>query len=47
MPSRQPLSAFGRARLEALAEASLPVTLTQLARWMSEHGEKGEQEALL
>jgi hypothetical protein len=46
LPCRRPLSAFDRARLESLAEASLPETLTQLARSMSEHDEIEEQEAL-
>ncbi len=47
LPCRRPLSAFDRTRLGALADRPLPRALAELARWMTEHGEKGEQEALL
>lgn len=47
LPRRRPLTAHDRARLGALMSADLPPDLADLARWMDEHGEKGEQEALI
>jgi hypothetical protein len=47
LPRRRPLTDFDRARLEALLSADLPAELADLARWMGEHGEKGEQEGLI
>jgi len=46
-PVRRPLSAHDRRTLAALECEALPTTLSQLAQWMGEHGEKGEQEAFL
>jgi hypothetical protein len=45
--SRQPLTAIDRRLLECLKQRALPGSLAGLARWMFEHGEKGEQEGYL
>lgn len=47
LPARRPLTEFDRARLAALLGADLPHELAELARWIADHGEKGEQEALI
>jgi hypothetical protein len=47
LPHRQPLTAHDRTRLTVLMDKALPSTLAELAQWMLEHGEKGEQEGFL
>jgi len=46
MPQRQALSAWDDEVLARLAEVGLPPALAELAQWMREHREKGEQEAI-
>ncbi|MGA7749339.1 MAG: hypothetical protein WCA63_04260 [Gallionella sp.] len=46
--ARKPLTELDRFQLAALSqEAMLPIQLIELAEWMLEHGEKGEQEGYL
>lgn len=46
--AHKPLSEYDRQHLAALiAKAALPPYLSELAMWMLEHGEKGEQEGYL
>lgn len=45
--SRQPLSDSDHELLRRLMQSDLPPTLAGLANWMSENGEKGEQEGYL
>lgn len=47
LPVRRALTARDRERLATLIDAGLPPVLAGLARWMLEHDEKGEQEAML
>ena len=47
LPVRRPLTGRDRERLHALLDIELPAALEGLARWMLEHSEKGEQEAML
>ncbi|MBI3903389.1 MAG: hypothetical protein HY306_10720 [Nitrosomonadales bacterium] len=48
LAARKPLTEQDRQRLAGLlAEPRLPSSLAELARWMQEHGEKGEQEGYL
>jgi hypothetical protein len=47
LPVRRPLTGRDRERLHALLDSGLPPVLDSLACWMLEHGEKGEQEAML
>ena len=47
LPRRLPLTDDDRQRIDALFTAQLPESLRRLLRWMLDHGEKGEQEALL
>ncbi len=44
---RLPLTPSDREMLRRLAQQRLPAALAQLAGWMIEHGEKGEQEGYL
>ena len=46
--ARKPLTEVDRLQLAAVRQGTdLPATLTELAEWMLEHGEKGEQEGYL
>jgi len=48
LPARKTLSDVDRQRLAAIqTENALPPELHELANWMQEHGEKGEQEGYL
>ena len=47
LPSRKVVTGRDRAQIEALLTLSLPAALRDLAQWIREHGEKGEQEAYL
>lgn len=48
LPARKPLSDADRKQIAALQAASpLPNMLAELAEWMLQHGEKGEQEGYL
>ena len=47
LDSRLPLSSHDKVLLELLAKRSLPSVLRDLANWMIEHCEKGEQEGYL
>lgn len=48
LPARKPLTTADCKQLAALqATPSLPAVLAELAEWMLEHGEKGEQEGYL
>ncbi|HEU0187293.1 MAG TPA: hypothetical protein VFR06_05310 [Gallionellaceae bacterium] len=48
LPARKPISDTDRQLIERLLnEQELPASLAQLAHWMLEHGEKGEQEGYL
>lgn len=48
LPARKPLSETDRQQLAALqADKALPPMLAELAVWMMQHGEKGEQEGYL
>jgi len=47
LPIRRPLTERDRKLVEMLLAAALPPQLHELALWMREHGEKGEQEAYL
>lgn len=47
LDARLPLSSHDRVVLQQLLTRDLPATLRELAAWMSEHGEKGEQEGYL
>lgn len=44
---RKPLNDTDRCQLAAWQKTTLPGTLAELAAWMTEHGEKGEQEGYL
>lgn len=47
LPVRRPLGARDADKARGLLDNGLPPVLDSLARWMLEHGEKGEQEAML
>ncbi len=47
LPRRLPVSEADKRQIDTLLATPLPETLHQLLRWIIEHGEKGEQEALL
>lgn len=47
LPVRRPLTGRDRERLHALPDSGLPPVLDSFARLMLEHGETGEQEAML
>lgn len=47
LPSRKPLTAHDRQRLDALCLGTLPAALNELAEVLACGGEKGEQEGLL
>lgn len=47
LSARAPLTARDRERLLACASTALPAPLAELAQWMLDHGEKGEQEGFL
>lgn len=47
LKARQSLTAVDRRLLENQMQRSLPDSLAELAKWMFEHGEKGEQEGYL
>jgi len=47
LPVRRALTARDRERLATLIDTRLPPVLLDLAHWMLEHDEKGEQEAML
>jgi hypothetical protein len=47
LDARLPLSSHDKVLLQQLLTRDLPATLRELADWMSEHGEKGEQEGYL
>lgn len=47
LPVRRPLGARDTDKARGLLDNGLPPVLDSLARWMLEHGEKGEQEAML
>jgi hypothetical protein len=47
LAQRRPLSDHDREHLASLTERSLPPEFRNLATWMIEHGEKGEQEGAL
>ncbi|NJC89277.1 MAG: hypothetical protein FIB02_12225 [Desulfuromonas sp.] len=46
LPKRKLLTEGDRARLNRLLPQKLPRLLQELADWMDEHGEKGEQEGV-
>lgn len=48
LPARKPLNETDRQQIASLqADSTLPPMLAELAEWMTQHGEKGEQEGYL